>query len=174
MPLFLPELLRNRITDVTLDDLRRLGVKGLLLDVDNTLALHGSQELDPAVERWLRRMQEAGVRLTVVSNALPRRVAPFAERIGLRHVAFSCKPLPFAYWRGAHRLGLPLRECAIVGDQTFTDVLGGNVSGVHTIQLLPIKKENNSIARFKRRLEGHILKRYQEESEGKKPDDQGS
>ena len=48
------------------------------------------------------------------------------------------------------------------------------MSGVHTIQLLPIEKENNSIARFKRRLEGHILKRYHEESEGKKPDDQGS
>ena len=118
-------MLRNRITDVTLDDLRRLGVKGLLLDVDNTLALHGSQELDPAVEHWLRRMQEAGVRLTVVSNALPRRVAPFAERIGLRHVAFSLQAPALRLLARAHRLALPLRECAIVGDQTFTDVLGG-------------------------------------------------
>ena len=54
MPLLYPELLRNRITDITLEDLRALGVKGLLLDVDNTLALHGSQVLDPAVEDFYR------------------------------------------------------------------------------------------------------------------------
>ena len=170
MPLLYPELLRNRITDITLEDLRALGVKGLLLDVDNTLALHGSQVLDPAVEDWLQKMRKAGIRLTVVSNALPRRVAPFAGRIGLRHVAFSCKPFPLAYWRGARRLALPLRECAIVGDQTFTDILGGNISGVHTIRLIPIQKENNAVARFKRRLEDHVLKRYREKQQRGKSD----
>ena len=70
MPLLYPELLRNRITDITLEDLRALGVKGLLLDVDNTLALHGSQVLDPAVEDWLQKMRKAGIRLTVVSLSL--------------------------------------------------------------------------------------------------------
>lgn len=73
MPLLYPELLRNRITDITLEDLRALGVKGLLLDVDNTLALHGSQVLDPAVEDWLQKIRKAGIRLTVgVQRASPQ------------------------------------------------------------------------------------------------------
>ncbi|MCI8553915.1 MAG: YqeG family HAD IIIA-type phosphatase [Clostridiales bacterium] len=159
--MLLPDLLKNRITDITASDLRALGVKGLLLDVDNTLALHGSQVLDPAVEEWLQRMKEEGIALTVVSNAFPRRVAPFAGRIGLEYVAFSCKPLPFGYRRGIKRLGLSRKECAIVGDQTFTDVLGGKLCGVHTIQLYPIRRERDPIARLKRRLEGRILKDYE-------------
>lgn len=169
--MLLPDLLKNRITDITADDLRALGVRGLMLDVDNTLAIHGSQELDPAVEDWLRRMGEAGIGLTVVSNALPRRVAPFARRIGLEHVAFSCKPLPFGYLRGVKRLGLPRKACAIVGDQTFTDVIGGKLCRVRTIQLYPIRRERNAVARVKRWLEGHILKGYYRKHGGTPPNE---
>ena len=41
MPKLIPELMRKRVTQITLEDLRALSVKGLLLDVDNTLASHG-------------------------------------------------------------------------------------------------------------------------------------
>lgn len=160
MPLFTPDMLKNRITDITMDDLRLLGVRGLLLDVDNTLTTHGSQELDPAVQRWLEDMVAQGVRLTVVSNGLPKRVEPFARRIGLRHISFACKPFPLGFWRGARRLGLPLRECAAVGDQTFTDIVGSRLAGVRSIQLLPIQLEHQPTLRFKRMLEKRILRRY--------------
>ena len=86
LALFYPTIYRRRITDITLDDLEKLGVRGLLLDVDNTLTAHGSQHLSPEVRDWLRDMQQAGIGLTVVSNALPSRVGPFAEKIGLRCV----------------------------------------------------------------------------------------
>ena len=92
--LITPEYVFQDVTHITPEWLAAKGIRALVLDVDNTLALHGSQVLDPAVEDWLQKMRKAGIRLTVVSNALPRRVAPFAGRIGLRHVAFSCKPFP--------------------------------------------------------------------------------
>ena len=160
MPLFTPDLLKNRITDITLDDLRALGVRGLLLDVDNTLTTHGSQKLDPAVRYWLEEMAAQGIALTVVSNGLPKRVEPFAQKIGLRHIAFACKPCPLGFWRGVHRLGLKRRECAAVGDQTFTDILGSRLAGVRSIQLMPIKLEQQPTLRFKRMLERKILRRY--------------
>ena len=162
MALIYPDKLNNRVTDITLDDLRALGVRGLLLDVDNTLTTHGSQALSSAVEEWLREMRRAGIRLTVVSNGMPARVRPFAERIGLRFIAFACKPSPIGFWRGARRLGLPLKECAAVGDQTFTDIVGSRLAGVRSIQLLPIQYEHQPTLRFKRWLERGILRRYRQ------------
>ena len=44
MPLFFPTLYRRRITDVTAEDLRRLGVSCMLLDVDNTLTTHDAPD----------------------------------------------------------------------------------------------------------------------------------
>lgn len=160
MPLFYPTLYRRRVTDITLEDLEKLGVKGLLLDVDNTLSTHGSQVLDPAVEAWLIRMQRNGIGLTVVSNALPRRVAPFAQKIGLRHIAFSCKPSPVGFLRGVSRLGLKRKQCAAVGDQVFTDVLGANLCGIPCIQLDPIELEKGKpTLALKRALERWLRKR---------------
>ena len=160
MPLFYPTVRKHRITDITADDLRALGVRGLLLDVDNTLTRYKSQERDPAVAAWLQRMQQQGIALTVVSNGLPRRVRPFAQKIGLRCIAFACKPSPVGYLRGARRLGLPRRQCAIVGDQMFTDVVGANLCGMRSIMLDPIELEQGKpTIQLKRKCERWMLAR---------------
>lgn len=110
MSIFAPDLYRDRLTAITPGDLDALGVKGLFLDVDNTLTRHRSQYLDPDVEIWLAEMQAAGYALTVVSNSDPGGCLAFAQRIGLRCISFSCKPAPFGFWRAARRLGLPLNQ----------------------------------------------------------------
>ena len=68
MSIFAPDLYRDRLTAITPGDLDALGVKGLFLDVDNTLTRHRSQDLDPDGEIWLAEMQAAGYARTVVSN----------------------------------------------------------------------------------------------------------
>jgi len=165
MALFFPTIYRDRITDITVEDLTEWGIRGLLLDVDNTLTTYGSQELTPEIQAWLTAMQEAGIALTVVSNALDRRVAPFADKIGLRHIALSCKPSPIGFWRGIRRLGLSRRECAAVGDQVFTDILGANLGGITSILLKPIYTENEKpFLRLRRRWEKPVRRRGEEQS----------
>lgn len=163
MALFYPTVYRDRITDITPDLLHDMGVRGLLLDVDNTLTTHGSQYLSDDVAAWLHTMQEAGFLMTVVSNSWEWRVAPFAKRIGLRHTSLSCKPLPFGFLRGARRMGLKRKECVAIGDQVFTDILGANLCGVPCIQLQPILLETGKpILALKRKLERYFYKRKEE------------
>lgn len=164
MSIFVPTLYRNRLTDITPGDLESLGVKGLFLDVDNTLTRHRSQYLDPAVEAWLLEMQAAGYVLTVVSNSDPGRVRPFARRIGLRCISFSCKPSPLGFWRAARRLGLPLSQCAAVGDQVFTDILGAHLAGVKSIQVMPVELETGKpLMGLKRRIERRIMDKHKQD-----------
>ena len=164
MSVFAPDLYRDRLTAITPGDLDALGVKGLFLDVDNTLTRHRSQYLDPDVEIWLAEMQAAGYALTVVSNSDPGRVRPFAQRIGLRCISFSCKPAPFGFWRAARRLGLPLNQCAAVGDQVFTDILGAHAAGVKSIQVMPIELETGKpLMQLKRRIEKRIIAKHKQD-----------
>ena len=157
MSLFYPTLYRDRVTDITVEDLKRLGVSGLLLDVDNTLTTHGSQALSDDVQRWLDDMKRADVRMTVVSNSWEWRVAPFAKRIGLRHTSLSCKPLPFGFIRGMRRMGLKRKQCVVIGDQVFTDILGANLAGIPCIQLQPILLETGKpILKLKRKVERYL------------------
>ena len=78
MSLFFPTVYRRCITDVTVDDLRRLEAKCVLLDVDNTLAIHDAPELDDAVVAWLDKMRTQFT-LVIVSNNTPERVAPMLD-----------------------------------------------------------------------------------------------
>ncbi len=163
MSLFYPTVYKNRITDITPEELREWGIKGLLLDVDNTLTTHGSQVLSDEVREWLERMKEEGIRMTVVSNSWEWRVAPFAEKIGLRHTSLSCKPSPIGFWRGVRRLGLKKRQCAAIGDQVFTDVIGANLYGVMCIQVMPIELEQGKpFLKLKRKIERKLYEKRKE------------
>lgn len=169
MSLLTPTLLRKRITDVTPEDLRALGVKGVLLDVDNTLTTHYNPDLPAAIAAWLAAMQREGFRFTLVSNAKRRRVEPFAAKLGMSCTWLAAKPLPGGYWKAARRLGLSRKECVAVGDQIFTDTLGARLAGMRCIQLEPIELEKQKpFLMFKRRREAKILRRLRQRKEEKR------
>ena len=158
MSLFYPTLYRRRITDVTAEDLRHLGVRGVLLDVDNTLTTHDAPDLTEEVKSWLSAMQVEGFSLVVVSNNQPERVTPFAKKIGLPFTAHARKPLPTGYRAAAKSLGFSVRECVAIGDQIFTDIMGANLSGMKSILLEPIQFEvEQKFIAFKRKIEAPML-----------------
>lgn len=159
MSLFYPTLYRRCITDVTAEQLRRLGVRGILLDVDNTLTTHDAPDLTDEVKAWLAAMREEGFLMMVVSNNKPERVEPFAQRIGLPYTAHAHKPMPSGYKTAAATLGIPKKECVAIGDQIFTDIMGANLAGIPSVLLEPIQPEvEQKFIVFKRKWERLLLK----------------
>lgn len=156
--MFKPEIKLERVTDITPDILNKYNIKALILDVDNTLSTHHGQVLTEGLPQWLELMKESGIKLMVLSNSKEARVKPFAEKIDLPYISLGLKPLPTGYIRALKALGSKRRETAIVGDQIFTDVLGGNCVGVRTILLTPIKLETTWGFRFKRSIERVVYK----------------
>ncbi len=152
-----PDYRFPRVTDITPDFLKERRIRGLLLDVDNTLARDHGQTPLQGVEDWLAAMRGSGVALTVVSNAASSRLEPLAGKLGLRYISRAVKPLPVGYLRGARRLGLPRRELAAVGDQLFTDIMGANLAGVVSILVEPEALETGWSFKARRALERKIL-----------------
>ena len=162
-----PEIKLDRVTEITPEMLSKRGIEALLLDVDNTLSTHHGMVLTDGLEGWLKMIQASGIKLLVLSNSKERRVKPFAEKIGLDFISLGLKPLPSGFIRGRKKLGTKRRATAIVGDQIFTDILGGNLVGIRTILLTPIKLETTRGFRFKRWLERIVYKLYKiEKTEG--------
>lgn len=91
-----PEYLFQDITHITPEFLRQQGIRALLLDVDNTLTAHGSQQLSRPVADWLAQMKAQGVRMVIVSNNLRRRVEPFARQLGLEYISMAASLCPRA------------------------------------------------------------------------------
>ncbi len=155
-----PNIKLERITDITPEFLTKYNLNSLILDVDNTLSTHHGDILTDGLEAWLALMKENGIKLMVLSNSKEKRVKPFAEKINLPFISLGLKPLPFGYIRALRAMGSKRKNTAIVGDQIFTDVLGGSIVGVKKILLTPILLETTAGFRLKRKIEGFVFKIY--------------
>lgn len=165
MALRYPTRMLHRITDVSPDILAKMKVRAVLLDVDDTLSAHGSQTPYPGSVEWASELLQRGFRLMILSNNTRDRVAPFAKQYGLPFLTFAVKPLPVGYLRAARRLGVKPRECVIVGDQVFTDVLGANLCGMKSILLDPITLQDSFSFRVRREWEEPVRKKMAEREE---------
>ena len=151
----------NNITDISVDFLKENNIKALLLDIDNTLSVaHSDKTLRDGVPEFLEQMKQNGISLIILSNAKSTRAKLFADGIGLPLLGLAAKPLPFGYIKAARRLRVKRSEAAIVGDQIFTDILGGKLAGVKTIWVTDITPEDKISFKIKRYFEKKLKKRW--------------
>ena len=159
-----PKIKLHRITCVTPSLLKKHNIKALLLDVDNTLSTHHGTTLVDGLEEWLSVMHKEGIKICILSNSKEKRVMPFAEKIGLDFVSLACKPLPFGFLKAIKKMKVKRKETALIGDQIFTDVIGGNLMGVKTIMTDLILAEDKMSFRVRRYLEKKLLKKMKVEN----------
>ena len=162
MGIFKPTVLRRRAQELSPGLLRELGVRAVLLDVDNTIAPYGVRRPVAGAAQWARGLTQEGFRVVIVSNNYKKRVSSFAAQLGLPCISFALKPLPFGYVRAAKMLGLRCRDCAIIGDQIFTDVVGANLCGMRSVLLEPIEPEEGLSFRIRRYWEKGLREKFKE------------
>lgn len=157
MSLLRPDHYVTSVLAIDLDELRRSGVKALLLDVDNTVLTLDAADHRPDILEWVLALPEAGFMARFVSNnwheAIHARVEPF----GIGVTAKAMKPLPRGFREAANVLGVTPRDCAVVGDQIFTDILGGNIVGATTVLVQPFSTADLPHTVVLRRIERLIM-----------------
>ncbi len=154
-----------RVTEITPDFLEKNNIRGLLLDLDNTLTTHDNPVPGEGVPEWIAAMKNAGIRLVIVSNNHPLRVQPFADMLGLEFVCEGKKPLSSGFNRAQKLMGIPFSQLAVVGDQIFTDMLGANLKRVRGIFVYPIEHEKTRFFKFKRWAEKPFLPKISKKQE---------
>lgn len=149
-----------RVTDISLQMLKDMGVSALLLDVDNTLSTHHGTVLVKGLTEWIENIKKSGIKLLVLSNSKEKRVAPFAKGLGIEYVSLGLKPLPVGFIKALVRLKTEKKKIALVGDQIFTDVLGARIMGIKVILSEPIKLEDGVSFKIRRKLETKLKAKY--------------
>jgi len=154
---FLPDEYVKDIFQITPEQLKEKGIKGIMTDLDNTLVEWDRPEATPEVIEWMKMMQDAGLKVTVVSNNHEPRVSTFCKPAGIPYIFEAKKPLGKGFRRGIDFLGLQKDEVVMIGDQLMTDILGGNRFGVYTVLVVPVAKSDGFVTRFNRKVERRIL-----------------
>lgn len=135
-----PDFLFDSIYTIDIERLRARGVTLLLADLDNTLIPYAQKLPTEEIRVWRDRLSQAGITLFILSNSRkPGRAKRFAEALGVPYMGHAGKPRSGGFQRAMAQMGVTPRETAIVGDQIFTDIWGGNNAGVLTLMVKPIE-----------------------------------
>lgn len=159
-----PDCVFDSIYDITPEFLKSRGIRGALIDIDGTVSSHRIKHPTEKLCAYIKGMQEAGIKVLFLSNNKATRVGVFSEPMGIRWVSRATKPLSRGFRKGAAILELPMHEIAVIGDQIFTDVLGGNSVGALTCYVQTLDRrhfwvniryrfEHRFIERGRRRME---------------------
>ena len=162
--ILMPRYRFRTLTDITPDDLRKMGAKAVGLDIDNVIAPDGTFRYLEGVREWVDGILAAGFPITLISNGTLIRVVPVSKYLGgLPFVHLSCKPHPRALLTAAKRMGVEINELAMLGDQLFSDVKAANRCGAIPVRIdpMPAKSLYPHYYEWKARREKPILEEFE-------------
>lgn len=156
---FCPKAYVSSIFEIKPQFFQEREISAIILDLDNTIVPWKGKTIAPEVVELLRSFRLSGLRLCVVSNALPRRVREVLEPLGIPGISKARKPRGKPYRQALRMLGATPRETAVIGDQVFTDIWGGNRQGIFTVLVTPLSRKEFVGTKLVRVLEGMLLNR---------------
>ena len=136
MSRFIPDYMFDKFDDITPEFLTSLGIKALLIDIDNTLAPYEQEVPDERIVSWFGALSDSGIKATLISNNHKERVEKFNADLGLPAMPDAKKPLSKNLLRAMRDMGSDKSNTAVIGDQILTDIYAGKRLGLRAIQPL--------------------------------------
>ena len=155
---FTPARYIRNFKSLDFDWLKRQGIRILVLDVDNTLVAHDEKVANEEVIQFVHQLKEHGLQPVVMSNNNEPRVKLFASSIDVPYYFYSTKPLKRTYRKLLRDYNVKPQQCAVIGDQLLTDVLGGNRMKFTTILTTPLVTRDIPWTKLNRALENQVYK----------------
>ncbi len=161
----LPQFFYDSITDITPEDIFRMGGTAVGIDLDNTTVYDSTLRLFPGVKEWIKSIQAAGLPVVIVTNTYTVRARMIAKKMGsLPFIANADKPDTRCFEKAVKITNTDIPGFVMIGDQLFTDVQGANNAGAISVHVKYKTREILALFHFLkiRRLEKIYL-----ESKGK-------
>lgn len=159
MDQYIPDMYKKSIYDIDYKKLKKIGIKCLLFDLDNTIAQSKAEKPTKKIKILIESLKEEGFRIIILTNAFKKRVKPFSNELNVEFIHRAHKPSPKGYSKVLNKYKYKLTEVTMIGDQLKTDILGGNRVGITTILVNPISKKEMIFTKINRFFENRIFKK---------------
>lgn len=161
MSIFSPTFRVDRFTRLTPERLRAHGIKGIVTDLDDTLAPRNVYLPDGEVSAWVKALTDAGIKICIVSNNHEKRTSDFASPLSIPFFFEAKKPLKGGVLRALQAMGLTADETLLLGDQLFTDMVVARRCGMTSVLVDPVGTYGGWFVQIKRKLETPLRKKIE-------------
>lgn len=139
---FIPDVYLENIYSIDIKKLKeKKNIKGIILDLDNTIVPWDTKYLDEEVILWTEQIKQIGMKICLVSNT-HYNISDIVSKLDIPYLYSRYKPRSKPFLKAMKIMNTNNRETAVVGDQILTDVLGGNLLHLLTILVCPLSKSD--------------------------------
>ncbi|MBQ2897088.1 MAG: YqeG family HAD IIIA-type phosphatase [Clostridia bacterium] len=163
MKFLLPRFMFDKIEDIPLCTMKKLGVKAAILDIDNTLVEPHTPVADKRAEGFVKKLENSGILVCIVSNNIYERAKKFADSLSVPFVCDKNKPNKKPFLMALDILKVEAKDVMVIGDQLLTDVWGANRMGMIPVLVKPVCDKEGRFVKFKRIIERRVLKGFEGE-----------
>ncbi|BCK42749.1 YqeG family HAD IIIA-type phosphatase [Streptococcus suis] len=156
---YMPDFALEKAYDVTVESLKKHGIKVVFVDLDNTLIAWNNPDGTPEMRQWLHDLQDAGIPVVVVSNNKYERVKRAVEKFGIEFEAFALKPFTFGINRALKRFDVQPYEVIMIGDQLMTDIRAAKRAGLKSVLVKPLIQTDSINTQINRWRERRTMKK---------------
>lgn len=164
MKILHPDLFVNSLLDIPLVTLREKQIEALIFDLDNTVTEWNSHLLRDDVARWFEMLRAQGFKACILSNNGEERVIKVARLLDIPYVHRAQKPRRVGFEKALALMEVSASQTAVVGDQIFTDIWGGNRAGLYTILVQPLAWREFMGTKISRMAEYFVLRKIKKSS----------
>lgn len=157
IPILKPDCTVGSLQDLDLKDWYQKGIRGVLIDLDNTISPWRKTTITQEAVDFFKRAAALEIKVLLFSNAAAARAGLAAANAKIPFFPSARKPLPWKFKQAVKTMGLKPQQVLMIGDQIFTDTLGGNLAGCVTVLLPPLEAKEyggTKILRFMERMIG--------------------
>jgi uncharacterized protein len=158
LELLLPRMCVESLAKIDLDMLVGRGIDSVILDLDNTILPWRDYSIPSESREWICLAREKGMKLCIASNTRnPKRLRVVAGELGVPFLDKIVKPRRKGLREAMALMGATIERTVIIGDQIFTDILGGNRLGILTILVQPMHPREFVGTKVSRMLERPVM-----------------
>ncbi|MDD3241529.1 MAG: YqeG family HAD IIIA-type phosphatase [Bacilli bacterium] len=158
---YYPRMYKKNIQEIPYEKLKKIGIKCLVFDLDNTIALIDQEDVNKETLNLFEKLKKEFI-VVIISNNYKKRVMPYSNKLGVDYVSFAMKPSTRGLKKISKKYKLKPVEMAMIGDQIMTDIKSGNVFGSSSILVDPLGIKDLKITSFNRYLENKVIKKFNE------------
>lgn len=161
-----PDLYVKSVEKIDLTFFKKEGYDSIILDLDNTLVSWKGKKFSESVLGWLEEARKLKFKMCIVSNCiLSGRVKHLSEKLEIPYISKAVKPRKKAFKQALKELNTVPEKTILIGDQMFTDILGGNRMGIFTVMVCPVDKKEFGTTLIQRLAEKIILNKLKKKGE---------
>lgn len=157
-----PDFLIKRIEDIEIEFLQKKNIKGLIIDLDNTITFYNSRDITIEVKDWINQVIASEIKVVILSNNKAARIEETIKDFPVEYIEKAKKPFKRGYLKAIQKMNIPKKNVIMIGDQIFTDTFGAKRVGLEIILVNPLPGKEywfTYVSRFfERRFKKKLIK----------------